>query len=420
MKILWITNVLFPEAVSLLTGNPSRLNGSGGWLVSASEEIISEGEINLVVVAPSNIVKKMTKVEGKHITYYAMPCRDEHKYDPSFEGFWKEIVIVEKPALVHIHGTEFSHGLAFLRAKTNIPTVLSIQGLSEEIGKHFLDGMSLKDVYCNLSLFDFFHTGSLVKQQKRFIKHGQMVEREMIQSVKFIIGRTSFDYSHVMTLNPKAIYYSCNESLRQEFYDGNVWEYDRCQKHTIFISQSTYPIKGLHQLLKSMPYVLSNYPDAHIRIAGRDILDTKTFKNRLLRSSFANYIKSLIKENGLKNSVTFTGPLDAKQMRDEYLKCNVFVCPSSIENSPNSVGEAQILGVPCVASFVGGTPDMVSNNKCGLLYHFSDVIMLAYAICRVFSSEWHSEEERAVAAARHDRVKNLKNLLSIYNTIIDK
>jgi glycosyltransferase involved in cell wall biosynthesis len=41
-------------------------------------------------------------------------------------------------------------------------------------------------------------------------------------------------------------------------------------------------------------------------------------------------------------------------MKSEYLNCKVFVSPSPIENSPNSVWDAEILGVPTVASYVGG------------------------------------------------------------------
>ena len=41
---------------------------------------------------------------------------------------------------------------------------------------------------------------------------------------------------------------------------------------------------------------------------------------------------------------------------------------SYIENSPNSVGEAQMVGVPVVASRVGGTDSMVEHGKTGFMY----------------------------------------------------
>lgn len=63
-------------------------------------------------------------------------------------------------------------------------------------------------------------------------------------------------------------------------------------------------------------------------------------------------------------------------MKQEYLNANVFICPSSLENSPNSLGEAQILGTPCLASYVGGIPDMMFGNE-GYLYRFEEIEMLA-------------------------------------------
>lgn len=420
MKILWITNMLFPEANSVLLGKNTELSGSGGWLVSAAENLLHHGEVELVVAAPSNLVKELTKITGKNIIYYALPCDNERKYKRSFENLWKNIVTIEKPAIVHIHGTEFSHGLAFLRTNITIPTILSIQGISEEIGNHYLDGISTFDIYRNITLFDLLYSGSLLKQQKEYIKHGKNVEHEMIRSVKHIIGRTTFDKSHAVILNPDVQYYSCNEILRNTFYDGSTWNYDTCKPHTIFLSQSTYPIKGLHQLLKAMPFILKEFPDTKVRIAGSNIFSSDTLKQRLVRSSYVKYIGRLIKKLGLQNHIQFTGPLNADQMKKEYLNCNIFVCPSSIENSPNSLAEAQILGVPCVASFVGGIPDMIPNKNHGVLYRFSDSIMLAYAVCEVFSSKWESKEQVYEARNRHCVKTIVQDLLAIYDSLINE
>lgn len=420
MKLLWITNMLFPEATNVLLGNNTELSGSGGWLVSAAENLLQIEGVELVVAAPSNHVKKLTKVTGKSINYYALPCHNERKYRRSYEDLWKNIVAIERPSLAHIHGTEFSHGLAFIRANITIPTVLSIQGISEEIGNHYLDGMSLCDVYRNITLFDLFYSGSLLKQKKRYLNHGTKVERQMIKSIKHIIGRTTFDKSHVLTLNPAAQYYSCNEILRSTFYDGSVWDYDSCNQHTIFLSQSAYPIKGLHQLLKAMPYILKQYPDTKIRIAGSNIFASSTIKQKLVRSTYVKYLERLIKKFGLEGHVQFTGPLNAEQMKNEYLNCNVFVCPSSIENSPNSLAEAQILGVPCIASYVGGIPDMIPNKNCGILYRSSDSIMLAYALCEMFSSTWISTEQIHHARERHNVNAIVHDLQDIYISLMNE
>ena len=88
-----------------------------------------------------------------------------------------------------------------------------------------------------------------------------------------------------------------------------------------------------------------------------------------------------------EGKVFFTGPLDEEKICQRYLRSHVFVCPSSIENSPNSLGEAMILGVPCIASYVGGIPDMLKDREEGLLYQHNAPYMLAHHICEIFEDK---------------------------------
>ena len=110
-------------------------------------------------------------------------------------------------------------------------------------------------------------------------------------------------------------------------------------------------------------------------------------------------------------------------MKKLNLKSNVYICPSSIENSPNSVAEAQILGIPLIASYTGGTPDMVTHGVSGYLYRFEEVEMLAALVCKVFDMEECSElskNEIETASIRHDKGIIISTLKSIYSHIINK
>lgn len=62
------------------------------------------------------------------------------------------------------------------------------------------------------------------------------------------------------------------------------------------------------------------------------------------------------------------GKLTAGQMRDRYLASSLYVCCSALENSPNSLGEAMLLGMPCVSADVGGIPSMFTDGVDGILY----------------------------------------------------
>jgi glycosyltransferase involved in cell wall biosynthesis len=110
-------------------------------------------------------------------------------------------------------------------------------------------------------------------------------------------------------------------------------------------------------------------------------------------------------------------------MINEYQKANLFICSSSIENSPNSVGEAQLLGTPVIASYVGGVPDMVIHNETGLLYRFEEVEMLSENIRTIFNNRSFllnlSKNGITIANLRHNRQVNLNKTVDIYSKILN-
>lgn len=415
MRVLWITNILFPEVMEKLTGDKD-LKATGGWMLGAADALLAHDDVTLYVASVSPLVKELTYVEGEKIRYYVIPYGSGNlKINPEYQPYWKQIASEVSPDVVHIHGTEYSHGHAYMKACGAGNVVISLQGLKSEYSKCYMAGLTKGDVLRNLTLKDILR-GSILKEQSRF-RISAEYEREMISMAGHVIGRTAWDKTVSAAINPQVHYHFCNETLRDAFYDGHLWDYPRCEKHTIFLSQAGYPIKGLHQVLRAMPVILKEFPDAKVRVAGADITKCDTFHDFIRLSGYGKYIKRLIRKLNLQGKVIFTGNLNAEQMKREYILSNVFVCPSSIENSPNSLGEAQILGVPCVASQVGGVADMMKGNE-GNLYDFEDVDALAGKVCKIFNDGEAQLSMVKVASERHDRTTNSRRLLDIYNSII--
>jgi glycosyltransferase involved in cell wall biosynthesis len=129
----------------------------------------------------------------------------------------------------------------------------------------------------------------------------------------------------------------------------------------------------------------------------------------------------LIKKYGLEGHVTFLGRLDEQSMCERFLKSHVFVCPSSIENSPNSVGEAMILGVPTVTSDIGGVKNLLEHIKEGFVYQPDAPYMAAYYIKKIFADDKLAESisisAKKHAEMTHDRAINFNRLLEIYKEI---
>lgn len=416
MNVLWIVNVLFPEVAEQLLGN-KEFRSSGGWLLSSANLLSREEGIRLSIATVSKYVDNLRVIQGELITYYVIPFgRGNRVENTEYEPYMKQISDVVAPDIVHIHGTEFSHGLSYLRACGNQNVVVSIQGLNEAIYEYYTVGLRTWDIVKNTTPFDLINKGIL--SQRKNYKSKTKYENALISNSKHIIGRTDWDHARIWYQNPEACYYTCNESLRKEFY-GYEWKYENCVKHSIFLSQAAYPVKGLHIFIRALQKIKDNYPDVKVRIAGRNILSTATIKEKLLFQGYAKLIRSFIRKYHLEDSIVFTGPLSAEEMREEYLKANVFVSPSVIENSPNSVGEAQILGVPCISSFVGGVGTLIPDDQCGLKYRSDDFRALAFYVCQVFSQKQFSNERvMSVAKNRHDPIINTKVLLDIYYRII--
>lgn len=419
MKILWITNLLFPEAEQMLTGK-GELKASGGWLLGAAEALLSHDDVDLSVGTVSPLVNELTVVKGKHITYYVLPYgKGNKKYNADYEPLWLRVRDAVKPEIVHIHGSEYTHGLAWVNACGGENVVLSIQGLKTAYYPHYYAGLTKKEIIRNITIRDLLR-GTIFKGQKGF-KESAKWEKELISKVGHIIGRTAWDRAHTWAINPDAEYHFNNETLRPEFYDGSLWNYNNCTPHSIFLSQASAPLKGLHQVLKAMPIILRHYPDATIRIAGGDITTPKRIVGIKATNGYGKIIGKMLDELNLRAKVTFTGNLNAEEMKREYLRCNVFVCPSSIENSPNSLGEAQILGVPCVASYVGGVADMMQGDESHL-YRFEEIPMLAYAVCDCFANAGSIDTSimQKVAAQRHNGEENTSALWRIYQRISNR
>jgi glycosyltransferase involved in cell wall biosynthesis len=415
MRVLWITNILFPEAEALITRR-SDFKSSGGWLLGASEALVRHDEVQLAVATVSTLVNDFISIDGERIKYYIIPFgKGNLRYNKDYEGFFKRIQRDFSPDIVHIHGTEYTQGLSYINACGVDNVVVSIQGLVSVCSRYYLAGLSKWEIIKNLTAYDLIK-GSLLSNQRNYKLRG-VYEKQLLSKVSYVIGRTDWDYVHVLSINPQARYHTCNETLRNEFYTGDIWDYDKCEKHTIFVSQASYPLKGFHQLIKAMPLIKANYPDARIRVAGKDITDSSGIKGKLSYRGYGKILKKLIRNLGLEDSIEFTGNLDAKQMKKEYLRTNVFVSPSSIENSPNSLGEAQILGVPCVSSYVGGAIDFMKGDEDNL-YRFEEFEMLADKVCKIFRGSCPNQKMMDEAKKRHSPQTNSNSIIEIYNRML--
>jgi glycosyltransferase involved in cell wall biosynthesis len=240
-------------------------------------------------------------------------------------------------------------------------------------------------------------------------------EREVLESGKYFIGRTDWDAAHLTALNPKATYFHGEELLRAEFYQ-HCWNERRFRPYSIYCSAAHSPLKGFHVLLEALSLLRGEFPEVTVRVAGAPWDAQSGF------GYYGRYLKRLIGDLGLSRSVIPLPALSAGQVAAELATSAAFVIPSLIENSPNSLAEAMLVGTPCVAALVGGIPSMIDDGRNALGFPSGDGPCLAHALHRLFQEptlgEKLSREARITASARQGKDAIVANQLRIYERIL--
>lgn len=424
-KVLWICNIMLPAIGQELNLPYSNREG---WLSGIFERVQKkEAPFVLGICFPLGNAVGVKRLQVQNVTCYAF-AEDLNRpeiYDARMEEDFKQIIEDFEPDLIHIFGTEFPHTLAAVRAfKRPDKVLIGIQGLCSEIAKVYMAGLP-KQVQKDVTFRDFIRQDSIGQQQDKFTRRGEN-EIKALKDCRNITGRTRFDQEGTAKINPDARYYLMNETMRSEFYTGK-WILEDCQEHSIFLGQGDYPLKGMHFALEAMALLTPKYPDIKLYVSGNSILKHDTLKEKLKLPAYGKYLLSLIKKHRLEDKVVLLGKLNAQEMKQQFLNSSVFICPSVLENSPNTVAEAQLLGVPVIASRAGGIPDMITHGKDGLLFPTGDVAQMAKQIESLWDrtkdetglclAERISEGARRRARAVHDGETNYQRLLEIYNTI---
>ena len=259
------------------------------------------------------------------------------------------------------------------------------------------------------------------RHQARNYARAAAAEADTLSRVHHVIGRTTFDRAIANQLNPNINYYHCNESLRDSSYQSE-WAFESCDRHSVLLSQASRQYKGAHQLLEALKIVLSRYPDARLRVAGPDQSAGRGFR-AIAKSAYSRYLVKLIREFHLKDKVTFIGPQDQAGCVAPIL---VRMCLSHAHQPRMNqihLAKPNCLGMPVVASFVGGVPDRITHGESGFAYQGDASYMLAHYICEVFANDDKATKMGANASngalVVNDRDSNHSKLVEIYTSILE-
>jgi glycosyltransferase involved in cell wall biosynthesis len=377
-KVLWITPNILPEAAKKMG---FTLSGSGGWLGSLIQ--LFEGnnniEFHIITVNKKATYKKFTE---KNITYYSISNnRGVFKYSYKLSRLLKFKVSSIKPDIIDFQGFEFCYMRDVDYISSGIPFCVTIQGLVSEINKYYLTGLSATQIFKSITIRDLLLFDSLFHRRNNYFKRG-IAEKIAISKTKNFIGRTNWDHSIIKSYHSDFNYFSFKRKIRSQFYQFN-WKPCNLSKCRLFLSQANAPFKGFHVLLNALVIIKKYFPSITVCVAGESL--SKYKYNIPIFGGYQKLIFNLIHKYELKDNIEFLGPLDASSFADELSQSSLFVLPSLIENSPNSLIEAQICGVPSVVSSVGGTPSLLPFGY-EFAYNSLDSRMLAVMIIELLSN----------------------------------
>lgn len=422
MRVLWFANIMTGYK-PLETDIKSPYNG-GGWLQAAMTAIKEEQHIQLGY--SSMLSGEPFKTQQDNVTYYPIPSpyhslaakiwnqlkyltplasyADEEKSWDYYLHYFKLIIDDFQPDIIHIWGSERHFGLIY--KITNIPIVLHIQGIITPYFNAFLPPFISWKAYKTISINPRVYIQRLIT--KSTWEKDIFREHKIITGIKYHMGRTEWDQRITKLINPDAQYFHVDEILRDIFYD-------MAERHIpdklVIVTTISQPIyKGFDLVLKTAK-ILKSVDDLEF-----EWLCYGNINPYIIEKQIGIYHKDV--------NVKLMGAVSANDLKSAELNATLYVHPSYIDNSPNSICEAQILGIPVVSTNTGGIPSIITDKEDGFLIPANDPYQAAYFILQLFKDKSLNQEmgikAKRKALNRHHPHKVIQQILAVYNHVLSE
>lgn len=410
-----------------MTNSPSNASAEfgyhcfgGGWITSL-ETLITESEEYELGICFFHNGSEYKKLVKNNVTYYGIPLKSgniirriiiRHRAQLIDEDpYYFNLVIDEfKPDIIHVYGTEKGYGKILMNRKEKV--IFHLQGLVAPYADVFFPPGFSKARLRKIAGPGIILRGLTYVHNYRMLWNTGKREQEIIKHWNYFNGRTEWDRNYIKLLNPAATYFHCEELLRKEFYE-NEWSPPSAGESLddIVIGSTINPnlYKGLDLVYKVL-YLLK----------GKKIR-WKVFgiqENSRLNET----IKKVLRISNGQSNIEFYGHINSQELIEQLRTCHIFVHPSYIDNSPNSVCEAMMLGMPVLSSSVGGVNSLIENKQTGFLFNPYDAYDLAGLINNIMMDYSKARQvalnARQVALKRHAPGNILSDLKNIYTKVL--
>ncbi len=419
IKVLWFSNTPANGVAFLGEG----VSGSGSWLRTLDLALQKEVDLNIAFYNSSdmNFVVGETKYWGIQ-RYQGWMCKIIEKFSERFfdrvlddQHLDRYLSIIEQvnPDVIHIHGSENPFGAII--GKVSAPVVLSVQGLICAVLNSYPS--SLGERFLNVRNFAFDSLKNLIfptnfKNVRLKFEGMARVEKKNLRYCKNIIGRTHWDRRMTRLLAPGSRYFHNDEIMREEFALAHwVPRENIAGKLVVHTTADNVYYKGLETIIHTIQHLNDLGVECIWRIAG-------VHPNDLI----VKVLKEKFGKSYPYDSVFFMGKLFVEELIESMLNADCYVLASNIENSPNVLCEAMLLGMPCVASNAGGVGTFIQDQKNGFLVQPGDSYAMASCVVELKANPQVAMDfglaARQQALLRHNPKSIVNDLISIYREII--
>lgn len=138
----------------------------------------------------------------------------------------------------------------------------------------------------------------------------------------------------------------------------------------LFWMRSFHPVYNPEMAVRVLARVRKEVKDATLVIAGQD-------------KGEQSVVQAWVKKLELSSAVRFPGFLNMAAKIREGDTADIFLNTNRVDNTPVSVIEACAMGLPVIATNVGGIPDLLTDSETALLVHDNDDKAMAAAVMRL-------------------------------------
>lgn len=422
MRILWLSmnSGLYQDI-----NKPNASYNGGGW-ISSLQKLVEAAEENVLALAFISHTP-LKKIVQNRTVYYPIYEKASNKIQKiiQYHGGYKHInskkylsqindVIEDfKPDIIHLFGLE--NQLSSVLEQHKVPVVVHLQGLLAPYDNAFFPVDFNKSSF----LFPFTVREWIYRNGYIFAKNSIHVrgkrEYDLFKKMRYAMGRTEWDYQISQLLSKDSLYFHVDEILRDPFYlNAGKWECPNTSEFKIVSTISNTIYKGLDLILKAA-CLLKKQTDINFKWQVIGISN---------QDAIVRFFERKLKINSSEVGVEYLGVLKENDLCDALLDSHMYVHPSYIDNSPNSLCEAQLLGMPVIGTFVGGIPSLINHNETGILVPANAPFELAYYLktCYIEKENMKRMGRMAylTACQRHNKNRVLRSLLDTYLNVLQK